>query len=148
MKKAILLLSMVLFFFSACESDEIDKPEMMTQNQQTISAFIQKRNKAMIERDIETLSSMMDDNLILVHMSGATQTKKEWLDEIANETMRYYGIETQNLKIEIKDNHAVATYISVIDARIWGVRGTWRMNITMHLLEVENGWLWSNPQPN
>ena len=148
MKKAILLLSMVLFFFSACESDEIDKPEMMTQNQQTISAFIQKRNKAMIERDIETLSSMMDDNLILVHMSGATQTKKEWLDEIANETMRYYGIETQNLKIEIKDNHAVATYISVIDARIWCVRGTWRMNITMHLLEVENGWLWSNPQPN
>lgn len=53
----------------------------------------------MVERDIETLRSLMADDLVLVHMSGQTQSKEEWLEEIRNETMRYYSIRIENLHI-------------------------------------------------
>lgn len=123
-----------------------------TEEQQEIADFIDRRNKAMVSRDIETLRSLMADDLVLVHMSGQTQSKEEWLEEIKNETMRYYSIEIENLRITVDGNKATATYTSIMDARIWGSRGTWRMNSTMNLEKTENrGWLWTTsgrPQGN
>lgn len=123
-----------------------------TPEQQEVADFINRRNKAMVDRDLETLRSMMADDLVLVHMSGQTQSKEEWLEEIQNETMRYYSINIENLNITINGNKATATYTSIMDARIWGSRGTWRMNSTMNLEKTGNrGWLWTTsgrPQGN
>lgn len=119
--------------------------EDMTQEQQEIIVFLDRWGKAMIDRDVETLGCLMADDLILVHITGATQTKQEWLDEITAETMRYYNIERENLSIEVVEGHAVARYTSVIDARIWGSRGTWRLNSTMYMTKIGNDWIRTNP---
>lgn len=118
----------------------------MDKKKQEIADFIERRNKAMIERDTGTLDRLMADDLILTHITGATQTKQEWLKEIAKETMRYYRIKTEDLAIEINGNVATAHYISVIEARIWGIRGTWRLHSVMHLQKTAEGWLWSNEE--
>lgn len=147
----------VLFTLTACakeenlpplsgNDDQEQNPENMTPEQQEVVAYLDRWNKAMIDRDVETLGSLMADDLILVHITGATQTKQEWLDEIAAETMRYYAIERQNLNILIDGNHATVTYLSIIDARIWGSRGTWRINSTAHLVKTENGWIRTDPE--
>lgn len=132
-------------------SNEANEGEL-TQEQKEIADFLDCRNKAMVDRDIETLRSLMADDLVLVHMSGQTQSKEEWLEEIRNETMRYYSIEIENLRITVDGNSATATYISIMDARIWGSRGTWRMHSTMNLEKTENrSWLWitsGRPQGN
>lgn len=132
-------------------SNEANDGEL-TPEQREIADFIDRRNKAMVERDIETLRSLMADDLVLVHMSGQTQSKEEWLEEIRNETMRYYSIGIENLRITVDGDRATATYTSIMDARIWGSRGTWRMNSTMNLEKTENrGWLWTTsgrPQGN
>lgn len=132
---------------SAPENDNQDQQdsEDMTQEQQEIIAFLDRWGKAMIDRDVETLGSLMADDLILVHITGATQTKQEWLDEIAAETMRYYNIERQNQTIEVTGERAIARYTSVIDARIWGSRGTWRLNATMYMAKVGDNWIRTNP---
>ena len=133
--KPTLIWLLFLFIFStslsAC-SKEDDLPhdpnnveqenEIMTEEQQAITSMIEKRNKAMIDKDIETMNSLMADDLILVHITGATQTKQEWLAEIANDTMRYFDIEMQNMSITVNDSQAIATYTSIIDARILGSR--------------------------
>ncbi len=129
-----------------------ENDDELTQEQRKIADFLDRRNKAMVERDIETLRSLMADDLVLIHMSGQTQSKEEWLEEIRNETMCYYSIEIENLCITVDGNRATATYTSIMDARIWGSRGTWRMNSTMNLEKTENrGWLWTTsgrPQGN
>ena len=61
---------------------------MMNENDRKVlrdwtSAF----NKAMCEKDVKTLDILMDHDLVLVHMSGATQSKESWLQDIADETM-------------------------------------------------------------
>lgn len=127
------------------DNTEIPASENTTeQDMEEISEFIGRRNKAMIDRDIETLDSMMADDLVLVHMSGATQSKQEWLDEIAAETMRYYAIEIQNLTADVKNDTAEVSYLSIIEARIWGSHGTWRMNSSLTLTRTADGWVWSN----
>ena len=42
--------------------------------------------KAMIEKDSSKLNEIMDDNYTLTHMSGKTQTKQEYIDEIMDGT--------------------------------------------------------------
>lgn len=129
-----------------------ENDDELTQEQREIADFLDRRNKAMVDRDIETLRSLMADDLVLIHMSGQTQSKEEWLEEIKNETMRYYSIEMEDLHITVDGNRATATYTSIMDARIWGSRGTWRMNSTMNLEQTEpRGWLWTTsgrPQSN
>lgn len=126
-------------------NQEQQDPEDMTQEQQEIIASLDRWCRAMIDRDVETLGSLMADDLILVHITGATQTKQEWLDEIAAETMRYYHIERENQTIEVSGGRAIARYTSVIDARIWGSRGTWRLNTTMYMTKVGDNWIRTNP---
>lgn len=125
---------------------EQDKEVDMDKGRQEIAAFIERRNRAMIDRDTLALGGMMSDDLTLVHITGATQTKREWLDEIAKESMRYYRIETKDLSIEKDGDNTMARYTSVIEARIWGVHGTWTLNSVMHLRHIGNGWLWCNPR--
>lgn len=153
----LLLAFSVLFILTACAKDEnlLPQPaennqeqqdlEDMTQEEQEIIASLDRWCRAMIDRDVETLGSLMADDLILVHITGATQTKQEWLDEIAAETMRYYSIERQNQSIEVTGDRAIARYTSVIDARIWGSRGTWRLNTTMYMTKVGDNWIRINP---
>lgn len=120
-------------------------PEDMTQVEQEIVAFLDRWQRAMTDKDVATLGSLMADDVVLVHITGQTQTKQEWLDEIAAETMRYYDIERENLTIEVDGDHAIARYVSVIDARIWGTRGTWRLNTTMYTAKMADGWIRVNP---
>lgn len=141
----------LLLPLGACNRDnsETETPVNQTQTptdlQSEITNFIERRNKAMIEKDINTLSSLMAEDLILVHITGTRQTKQEWLNDIANERMRYFKIETKNLKInKIDDNTATATYQSVITANIYGSQGTWTLNINQKFSKTEKGWLWVN----
>lgn len=128
------------------ENRQGQKGTDMNKERQEIAAFIERRNRAMIDRDTLALGSMMSDDLTLVHITGATQSKREWLDEIARESMRYYHIETKDLSIEKDGDNTVARYTSVIEARIWGAHGTWTLNSVMHLQRIGNGWLWCNPR--
>lgn len=146
----------LLFSFSACANDENlplptnDNNQEQTSNnviteQQEIIEYLDLWCKAMVDRDVATLDSLMPDDMILVHITGATQTKQEWLNEVAAETMRYYDIKRENQVIELSGNQAIARYTSVIDARIWGSRGTWRLNTTMYFGKIDNNWVRINP---
>ena len=145
-----------LFTFTACAKEDAEpqqpnnedpqqEQEDMTEQQQEIVAFLDSWAQAMVDRDVATLGSLMSDDLILVHITGATQTKQEWLDEIAAETMRYYSIRLENEVIEVSGNRASAVYISVLDARIWGSRNTWRLNVTMYMAKISGRWIRVNP---
>lgn len=157
MKVMRILFPVLLLAFVACtENVEPEIPETPVapetpasgnateQEREEINAFIERRNKAMIDRDIETLNTMMADDLVLVHMSGATQSKQEWLDEIVSETMRYYAIEIRNLTINVENDTATVSYLSIIEARIWGTHNTWRMNSSLTLMRTADGWIWTN----
>lgn len=104
-----------------------------------IERFLDGWNDAMIAADTTRLGDMMDDNIILRHISGMTQTKSEWLEEVASGSMNYHKIEKRDVKVSPKsESRTGISFTSVITATIWGSHGTWTLHGEM-LLERRNG---------
>lgn len=57
----------------------------MNEDKQKILAVYQRIDDAMVNIDTETLDNVLDDNYVLVHMTGYKQGKQEWLEQIENE---------------------------------------------------------------
>ena len=103
-----------------------------------------RRLRAMVEQDTATLASLMDDDLILRHITGATQTKQEWLADIAAGNMFYIHIDNTRLEISINGNRAALTHTNIIEARINGGHGTWTLNGTSYYEKRGDTWIWTN----
>lgn len=121
-----------------------DAQESLNMQQEVLTAY-RRRCDAMVEKDIEALDRMMDDDLILRHITGATQTKDEWLSCIENEEMRYFNIDVQKITDEVNGNTAVVHHTAALDARIYGSRGTWTLTGESYYEKRDGEWIWTNP---
>lgn len=93
----------------------------------------------MVAADTVRLGAMMDDGIILRHISGMTQSKDEWLEEVASGSMKYHMMEKRDIKVTpVAADQASVSFTSVITATIWGSYGTWTLHSKM-LLEKRNG---------
>ena len=56
-------------------------------DKQQIEALYKQMYRAMIAKDIEKLSTLLDDNAVLIHMTGTRQPKREYLRAIKDGTL-------------------------------------------------------------
>lgn len=112
----------------------------MNEDQQNILAVYQRIDAAMVNKDTETLDHLLDDDYVLVHMTGYRQSKEEWLDQIENEEMKYFKTMPQKTTITIDGNTAVLICDTRIDARIYGFRNIWSMKMEMHFEKHGDDW--------
>jgi hypothetical protein len=95
----------------------------------------------MIDRDIMGLDKILDPHFTLTHITGYLQSKKEWLSEIESEQMKYYSYTEVKTSIEIEGDKAKFVGQNVLDARIWGMRNSWRLQQTMQLEKRDGTWI-------
>ncbi|ULT54498.1 nuclear transport factor 2 family protein [Neobacillus drentensis] len=112
----------------------------MSEDKQKILAVYQQIDHAMVNKDIQSLDNILDDNYMLVHMTGYHQPKREWLEQIDNEQMKYYKTMPQKTKITIEGNTATLICDTKLDARIYGFRTTWGMKMKMHFEKRGENW--------
>ena len=118
--------------------EEISMEQLKTEMEQ----FLDDWNAAMIAADTVRLGAMMDDGIILRHITGMTQTKREWLEEVASGLMKYHKIEKRDVVVTSNsDGSASVSFTSVITATIWGGYGTWTLNGTMRLVKRNGRWV-------
>lgn len=109
---------------------------------QEIERFLDEWNDAMVAADTARLGAMMDDGIILRHISGMTQTKGEWLEEVASGSMKYHKIEKRDVVVTPEvANQASVSFTSVITATIWGSYGTWTLHSKMLLEKRIGRWI-------
>ena len=114
----------------------------MEQRKKEIEQFLDNWNAAMIAADTARLGNMMDDGIILRHITGMTQTKREWLEEVASGSMKYHKIEKRDVVVTSNDNgSASVSFTPVITATIWGSYGTWTLSGTMRLVKRSGRWI-------
>ena len=125
------------------ESVTFSKEEVsMEQLKKEIEHFLDEWNDAMIAADTVRLGAMMDDGIILRHITGMTQTKREWLEEVASGSMKYHKIEKRDVVVTSNsDGSASVSFTSVITATIWGSYGTWTLSGTMRLVKRNGRWI-------
>ena len=114
----------------------------MEKAREEILQFLDEWRTAMIDADTVKLGSMLADDIILRHITGQTQTKQEWLDEVAGGSMNYHEIEQRDVNIEFVNNEiADVAFTSIITATIWGSKGTWTLHSTMRLARINSHWI-------
>lgn len=131
------------FAVSEIESVTFSKEETsMDRIKQEIEQFLDDWNAAMIAADTVRLGAMMDDGIILRHITGMTQTKREWLEEVASGSMKYHKIKKRDVVVTSNsDGSASVSFTSVITATIWGGYGTWTLSGTMRLVKRSGRWI-------
>ncbi len=131
--------------FAVCEIVSVTFSEEETSMEQLkteIEQFLDDWNAAMIAADTVRLGAMMDDDIILRHITGMTQTKREWLEEVASGSMKYHKIEKRDVVVTSNsDGSASVPFTSVITATIWGSYGTWTLSGTMRLVKRSGRWI-------
>ena len=112
----------------------------MSEDKQKILAVFNQINDAMINKDIETLNTILSDDYASVHMTGYKQSKQDWLEQIENEEMKYFNTLPQKTTITINGNTAILICDTKIDARIYGIRNTWGMRVKMYFEKHGEEW--------
>ena len=124
------------------ESTNTNYDNDMNKAREEIQQYLSEWCKAMVDADTVKLGSMLADDIILRHITGQTQTKQEWLDEVASGSMDYHKIEQRDVNIKfINSETADVSFTSVITATIWGSNGTWTLHNTMRLARINGHWI-------
>lgn len=130
------------YALSSIESITFSELTDMDLARQEIEQFLDDWNAAMIAADTARLGAMMDDSIILRHITGMTQTKREWLEEVASGSMKYHKIVKRDVSISFaSDGSASVSFTSVITATIWGSYGTWTLSGSMRLVKRNGRWI-------
>lgn len=113
----------------------------MDDKQQIIRIYRQE-NQAMVEKDLPILKKILSDDMHLIHMTGYDQSKKEWLEQIKNEQMCYFSSEEESIHdLKIEGNKASFIGQNKVDARIYGSRNIWNLEMNMMFEKKAGAWL-------
>lgn len=128
------------------EADKSGGDEAMTSDEEQILAVYERMQQAMVDKDTDTLREMMGADTTVRHITGRTQTMDEWLSDVENEEMKYYSIEVTAPEIVIDGDTATLTCSNVIDARIYGSRGTWTLSGGAAFEKIDGEWVMAHPE--
>jgi hypothetical protein len=100
-----------------------------------------KLTQLMIAGDTKEMSRILDPNFALTHITGYVQPVSEWFAEIEKESMKYYSAKELAHSIKVDGDKAEFVQQNLLDARIWGSRNTWRLQMKMDLEKHDGQWM-------
>ena len=110
-------------------------------DKQQLEALYKQMYRAMIAKDIETLGTLLDENSVLIHMTGTRQPKHDYLRAIKDGTLNYYSVEDDEIIIEVNGDRATMTGRSRVNAAVYGGgRHTWRLQLSFQLVKRNGRW--------
>ena len=125
----------------------VNKGNLNDDQEEVLERFIEFQY-AMIEKDLEKLNELLEDNYTLTHMSGKTQTKDEYIGEIMDGTLNYYESIINNPIITIKEKDKALLKVDVtLDAKVYGMKGTWTLHSEQTMEKINEKWYlskWGN----
>ncbi len=125
----------------------VNKGNLNDDQEEVLERFIEFQY-AMIEKDLEKLNELLEDNYTLTHMSGKTQTKDEYIGEIMDGTLNYYKSIINNPIIMIKEkDKAILKADVTLDAKVYGMKGTWTLHSEQTMEKINGKWYlskWDN----
>lgn len=100
--------------------------------------------QAMVDKDIDKLNKIVKDGTIFTHMSGRTQTKEEYFEDIRSGALDYQSYTIENPKITIEGNKAILKARVTLTAKAYGAQGSYPFNISAYFEKVDGQWLYTN----
>lgn len=92
---------------------------MTTEVQELLEAD-EVRRSALVSGDLALLDSCLSDDLVLVHTSGALDSKRSLMDKVENRTIRYKSFEHLENSAYIHGSIGVQTTLSQLQVEVGG----------------------------
>lgn len=97
--------------------------------------------QAMIAKDTEVLEQLLDEDFVLIHMTGMRQSKREFIWAIKNGTLNYYSSVDSEIAINDFDSKAFIIGKSRVNVAVFGgCRRTWPLQLDIDLVKKVNEW--------
>ena len=110
--------------------------------QEVIDAYLAMQ-QAMVSADHDALRALVEDGTPFVHMSGAVQTKEEFISEVGG-PLTYFHSDSHIKRVDIDGDWAVVTARTALTARAYGAEGTFPINSSQDFHKVDGRWLRSH----
>lgn len=118
--------------------------DAITAEQKQVLAAYEAFEQAMVDKDVETLRALTMEETAFTHMSGKTQTRDEFFGEIADGTLNYYGHELHEPRITVEGDNARIDADVTLDAKVYGMSGSWTLPTHARLAKVDGEWKLTN----
>ena len=105
----------------------------MTAEQKAVLASFERFQQAMIDKDVETLNSLVTSDKTFTHMSGKKQTREEFFGEIRNGVLNYYRYQIHSPIVTVNGDTATLTASTTLTAMVYGISGSWTLSTDAHL---------------
>ncbi|WP_261538877.1 nuclear transport factor 2 family protein [Burkholderia multivorans] len=111
------------------------------QDHAALEVIFRELYRAMLAGDVAGLDALLAPGYTLTHITGYEQPRSEWLTDVANGRMRYHSAREVSLRVQVDGERANAVGRHVVDATIWGGRGTWNLQLATDFERAGDRWL-------
>lgn len=96
---------------------------------------------AMQAGDNDRLRGLVGAGFTLTHITGYIQPGNEWLAQMRQGQFVYYQVDVQDLCVTVDDARAHLVARTLTDARVYGSRHEWRLQLALDYALRGNRWL-------
>lgn len=109
-----------------------------------VDRFIEFQN-AIIDKDKSKLNEIISEDYVLVHMSGKTQSKSEFIGEVMDGTLNYFKSEIEEPTILWDDDENASLIADVtLTAKVYGINGKWTLDTVVSFKKIDDVWYLGN----
>lgn len=87
------------------------------------------------------MNTILDPDFHLVHMTGYNQSKDEWLSQVTDGQMRYFGDTEERVIVKVDGDKATLQSRNKVDARIYGNRRVWNLELNFDMEKRNGQWI-------
>ena len=113
-----------------------------SEQQEVIDAFLAMQ-QAMVSANHNALRALVEDGTPFVHMSGAVQSKEEFISEVGG-PLTYFHSDSHIKRVDIDGDWAVVAARTALMALAYGAEGTFPINTNQDYHKVDGRWLRSH----
>jgi hypothetical protein len=121
-----------------------DNISNLTNDEEIVLNRYKEIQQAIVDKDIDKLNKIVKDGTTFTHMSGRTQTKEEYFEDIKTGVLDYQSYRVENPKVTIEGNKAILKARVTLTANAYGAQGTYPFNVSAYFEKVDGEWLYTN----
>ena len=95
----------------------------------------------MVNKDRAILSAVLDEDFILIHMTGMIQAKEVFIRAVEDGTLNYFSADHQQISADTHGETAELVGQSLVRAAAFGGgQHTWRLQLRLKLSRTGDSW--------
>ena len=115
------------------------KDEILTE-EQAVAETVRKQVKGMSDGDLDLLKEVISPDAVFYHITGAKQSRDEWLRQVKLGRMYYFGSREILMQATVNGDEARVISRNQLDARIYGFRNIWSLKSRAKLRKIDGKW--------